>query len=129
MAYRAAADDQSARCRRVMGGCSGGDIVLAQTAQRLLHLVRSHDTAARLAGDEFVLLLRHIPPDWHGQQFLDRARRELSHPVSVDEKALPISASLGLIVANPRGGPDRDRDVAAVLAAADHAMYLAKAAR
>jgi len=56
-------------------------------------------------------------------------RRELSHPVWVDEKALPISASLGLIVANPRGGPDRDRDVAAVLAAADHAMYLGKAAR
>jgi GGDEF domain-containing protein len=41
---------------------------------------------------------------------------------------LTPSASLGIVLADPRHGPDADRDPDALLAAADQAMYSAKVA-
>jgi diguanylate cyclase (GGDEF)-like protein/PAS domain S-box-containing protein len=109
-------------------GHAGGDAVLKAVAQRLQRLLRRHDTAARLAGDEFVLLLRHLPAGWTTDEFVARTTRRLEEPIWIEGALLTPSASLGIVLADPRHGPDTDRDADALLACADRAMYVAKAA-
>ncbi len=104
-------------------GHAVGDTVLQATARRLSGSIRPHDTAARLAGDEFVLLLRHLPATWDAEGFLARTGAALNQPIWVDEKALSTSTSLGLAIT----GSDTDAD--SLLARADQAMYQAKADR
>jgi diguanylate cyclase (GGDEF)-like protein/PAS domain S-box-containing protein len=113
-------------------GHAAGDTVLRTVGQRLSALVRSHDTAARLSGDEFVLVMTHIPPNWQSGPFFDRARTVLSDPVPVLDAAavdggpglvtVRSGASFGLVLADPHGpaGPLRAEDL---LAQADARMY------
>jgi diguanylate cyclase (GGDEF)-like protein/PAS domain S-box-containing protein len=108
-------------------GHAGGDAVLKAVAQRLQRILRRHDTAARLAGDEFVLLLRHLPAGWTTQEFVTRTTRRLQEPIWIEGALLTPSASIGIVLADPRNGDDTDRDPDALLAAADQAMYLTKA--
>ena len=113
-------------------GHAAGDTVLQTAAQRLSGLVRSHDTAARLAGDEFVLVMRHIPRDWNSVPFFERARTVLADPVPVLAAStdgggpglvtVRPGASFGLVLADPHdpaGSPRADE----LLALADARMY------
>ena len=101
-------------------GHQGGDAALQRVARVLREGKRQIDSAARVGGEEFALIL----PDTEatGAMLLaERLRRNLQaefvdHPVAV-------SISLG-IASYPTHGITRD----AVLAAADQAMYQAKAA-
>jgi diguanylate cyclase (GGDEF)-like protein len=113
-------------------GHAAGDTVLQVAAQRLSALVRSHDTAARLSGDEFVLVMRHIPRDWNSGPFFERASTVLADPVPVlsagtggDGPGLVTvrpGASFGLVLADPHdpAGPLRADEL---LALADARMY------
>jgi diguanylate cyclase (GGDEF)-like protein/PAS domain S-box-containing protein len=109
-------------------GHAVGDAVLKATAQRLRRVLRSHDTAARLAGDEFVLVLRYLPHGWDAAEFRARTAERLTQPVGVEGLRLECSASLGIVLADPNDGPPGERDVDALLAAADGAMYRSKTA-
>jgi diguanylate cyclase (GGDEF)-like protein/PAS domain S-box-containing protein len=109
-------------------GHATGDDMLKAIAQRLQRLLRRHDVAARLAGDEFVMLLRHLPAGWTTDEFMIRTTNRLQKPIWVEGALLTPSASLGIVLADPRQGPDSDRDPDALLAAADRAMYATKAA-
>ena len=113
-------------------GHAAGDTVLQTAAQRLSGLVRSHDTAARLSGDEFVLVMRHIPCDWDSVPFFERAGTLLADPVPVLTASTPAGgpglvtvrpgASFGLVLADPHdpaGSPCSDE----LLALADARMY------
>jgi diguanylate cyclase (GGDEF)-like protein len=107
-------------------GHAAGDAVLQATADRLGRLVRHGDLAARLAGDEFVLVLTRLAPDWTCDQFFAaRAAVVLSEPVWADGVQLRPSASLGAVLADPRTGP---ASVDQLIKEADAAMYQAKAA-
>ena len=113
-------------------GHAAGDTVLQTAAQRLSGLVRSHDTAARLSGDEFVLVMRHIPRDWNSGPFFERASTVLADPVPVLAATTVArgpglvtvrpGASFGLVLADPHdpaGSPRADE----LLALADARMY------
>jgi diguanylate cyclase (GGDEF)-like protein len=119
-------------------GHAAGDTVLRAAASRLSGLVRAHDTAARLSGDEFVLVMRHIPREWQSGPFFDRARTVLADPVQVlvatafdGEPGLVTvrpAASFGLVLADPHdpaGSPRADE----LLAMADARMYEQKRLR
>lgn len=103
-------------------GHAVGDAVLVTVAERLTAAVRASDTVARVAGDEFVVLLRDLaePEDVHrsATAIVDG----LTVPVEVDGiGTVVIGASLGLAVA-----PEHGTDPEGLLQAADRAMYAVK---
>ena len=107
-------------------GHLAGDLVLSAVAQRLHLLTRHGETASRLSGDEFVLLLRDLPPGWHPAEFMRRADRAVRRPVDVGRALVTPSASLGVVLVDPRVD---ERSPKALLEEADRAMYEVKRRR
>ncbi len=111
-----------------------GDELLQQVAARVTEVLRDSDTVARLAGDEFAVLL----PDGDAEVARDVAERILrrlhrSFPLhgassaddSVDSGVtVDVEASIGIAV-SPRHGAS----VEALMRCADVAMYTAKDAK
>lgn len=101
-----------------------GDQVLARAAERLLGEARGTDHVARYGGEEFILLL--VESDGlEGLEIAERIRAAISRrPFVVDaETRLEVTISLGLAIF-----PDDAASVDEVIAAADQALYQAKAA-
>lgn len=103
-------------------GHHAGNQVLIDVALRLLGLTGPAIVAARLSGDEFVLLV-HGTPDAVAEAA--RAAWEVigGEPVTVGDEARRLSASVGYACARPGMTP------ATLLNLADAAMYHAKARR
>ncbi|MGC4080191.1 MAG: EAL domain-containing protein [Rubrivivax sp.] len=107
-------------------GHAAGDRLLVELASRLRTALRRRerwaDVAARLHGDEFVLLLRAGSID-EARRAIVRVLRVLSQPYLVDPAAEPvaITTSLGATL-YPLDRQDPDT----LLRHADHAMYEAK---
>ena len=99
-----------------------GDALLRELAQRLQALVRQGDVAARVGGDEFVLLLDGVETMRSADQVAERALACLTEPVLIGPHTLTVGASIGIA-----GGPDAPADAATLLKHADTAMYRAKA--
>ncbi|WP_020652744.1 PAS domain S-box protein [Massilia niastensis] len=102
-------------------GHEAGDAVLIEFGQRLGHSVRRTDLVARLAGDEFVVMLDHvsnarIDADQVAQKILSAA----AQPYAVVAGRTEVGASIG--VAFHAEGDSAD----ALLSRADIAMYMAK---
>lgn len=104
-------------------GHATGDAVLIETAARLGRVLRDGDALGRMGGDEFAVALVGLDRD-SAAPIVARLRRALEPLHDVHAATLPIEASLGLASA-----PEDGRDVHALMAAADEAMYRAKARR
>ena len=77
-------------------GHQTGDQLLISVARRLETCVRPGDTVARLAGDEFTLLLENIVDIEDAFVVADRVLESLRSPVTIDQHELlvaPASAS------------------------------------
>ena len=103
-------------------GHAFGDQVLRGVAARLTAALRPHDVVARLGGDEFAVLLTGDADPVDAIGLARRVCRALDEPIVLSRASVAVSASVG--VAPLSSGQDAD----AVLAAADLAMYAAKAA-
>ncbi len=103
-------------------GHAAGDAVLVATAHRLRGMVRSDDLVARLAGDEFCIVL-HPTDEPATRRIAERSAATLREPVHVPGATLRVGASVGLALAGPA---ERASDL---LARADAAMYAAKGRR
>ena len=104
-------------------GHDAGDLVLCETTRRLLTVVRGADTVARIGGDEFVIV--YEPNDANSQNLTVRIDRALSEPINITPTiAIRCPASIGIADTRTVGYHS-----AALLAAADEAMYEAKRAR
>ena len=104
-------------------GHDAGDIVLCETARRLLAVVRDAEVIARLGGDEFVIV--YEPGDASSDNLLGRIDRVLSSPIAISASVVVrCPASIGHADTRMVG-----RDAAALLAAADADMYEMKRAR
>ena len=104
-------------------GHDAGDVVLCETARRLLSILRVTDVVARLGGDEFVIV--YEPSDRNPEALIARIDHTLCEPIAIsDSVAVCCPASVGQADTRTVG-----RDPAALLTAADAAMYDVKRAR
>lgn len=95
-----------------------GDALLQAVAQRLRAVVRDADVVSRLGGDEFAVALPTLAAaETMGARLVD----VLSRPYLIEGHVAIIGASVG-VAAGPRDGAD----TAALVRAADLALYQAK---
>jgi diguanylate cyclase (GGDEF)-like protein/PAS domain S-box-containing protein len=102
-----------------------GDGVLEQVSTRLRQSVRASDTAARFGGDEFVVLCEDTDAA-AAVSVAERIRSEIRRPLAGAAADFPLTASVGVVVYHPSGGPAPAPNV--ILGHADAAMYRSKAA-
>jgi len=102
-------------------GHSIGDILLQETAKRILECVRTVDTVARLGGDEFTIILGGLDSNTHAEWVATAILQELAKPYCLDEELVYISASIG-ITFYPQDAVDAEQ----LIKNADQAMYTAK---
>jgi diguanylate cyclase (GGDEF)-like protein/PAS domain S-box-containing protein len=100
-----------------------GDEVLKELARRLRHAVRLTDTPARLAGDEFIVLVEDLASPAEAALVARKVVDAMLVPMSTSAGALHVSCSVGVACADGKG-PDLTPDQ--LLATADHALYEAK---
>ncbi|MEO8556518.1 MAG: EAL domain-containing protein [Actinomycetota bacterium] len=98
-----------------------GDEVLTQVGPRLAGVVRDVDTVARLAGDEFVILLPDVGCAADATAVADSLRAAMETPFQVEGIDLDVEVSVGVVLSGDHG-----EDAAALLQRADVAMYVAK---
>lgn len=100
-----------------------GDRLLIETSRRIRTCVRESDTVARLAGDEFVVIL----PETVGAELLARIAQclvsRMAEAFHFDDRIIYVSASIGIAVFPSDAG-----QAEALIACADRAMYAAKEA-
>jgi diguanylate cyclase (GGDEF)-like protein/PAS domain S-box-containing protein len=102
-------------------GVAVGDSILLTLARRLGRLLKPQDTLARLAGDQYGLLLLSEREPERITAFADTIRRTLRAPIAFNDREILLTASIGLVLAD---GEQRARDE--VLKDAELAMYHAK---
>ena len=102
-------------------GHAAGDEMLREVSRRLAFCVREPDTVARLAGDEFVLLLEHVTQPEAACKVAQRVLEALEAPMQVAGRELRVSASIGIALATA-SCESADR----ILHDADSALYRAK---
>lgn len=98
-----------------------GDQLLQSVAERLSGCIRQGDTLARLAGDEFTVILEDLNDFADAASVAHKILRQCNQPFSLDGHDIAVSASIGVAL-YPRDGTDLDT----LLRRADQAMYSAK---
>ena len=105
-------------------GHETGDALLIAVAARLSGAFREQDTAARFAGDEFVLLFEGLRADGELDPLLRRLEALFEEPFTPEGRSIPMEASFGVALF-----PEDGEDVRSLLDIADRKMYAEKAAR
>jgi diguanylate cyclase (GGDEF)-like protein/PAS domain S-box-containing protein len=77
-------------------GMTAGDSILLTCARRLGRLLKPHDSLARIASDQFGIILRSETNTDAIIQLADTIRRTLSNPVSFSEHEITLTVSLGI---------------------------------
>ena len=104
-----------------------GDALLQAVSKRLAGLLDEHDTLARLASDEFAILIPEAgqparQPDSRAMAMAEQVLEILRQPIAVDNEEISITVSLGITLF-----PEHAGDTAiAVLRRADTALHRAK---
>lgn len=104
-------------------GHAVGDAVLRAVAARLQGVVRGSDTVARLAGDEFVVVLERIDEGEGVPRVAEALLAAFEAPLEAEGHALRVRPSIGMAT-----WPQDGADAEALMRRADAAMYAAKRA-
>jgi diguanylate cyclase (GGDEF)-like protein len=99
-----------------------GDLLLKETATRIQNCLRESDTAARIGGDEFVVLLPVITEKQDAMLIAEKICSTLNQPFELSGNHVHISSSIGIAVY-----PENGTDEKMLLKNSDTAMYFAKA--
>ena len=100
-----------------------GDAVLMSIADRIHNVVRDTDTAARIGGDEFAVLVEGVGDLDVLRDVATRLIAAIGEPFEVEGVTVTLGVSIGVVVAN-----EACHEADALVALADSAMYQAKAA-
>jgi diguanylate cyclase (GGDEF)-like protein len=102
-------------------GHAAGDAALRTLASRLTACLRPSDTAARIGGDEFVLLCDDLSEAEDALVIVDRALAAAAAPLAVGDGTVEVRASVGVAFG------EHGDTFASLLGRADRAMFEAKA--
>jgi diguanylate cyclase (GGDEF)-like protein/PAS domain S-box-containing protein len=102
-------------------GHPAGDELLKETARRLMASIRTGDTVARIAGDEFAIILADLARADDAALVAQKVIERIAAPVEVRGQEVFVTASVG-VATFPADGDDAE----SLLGAADAAMYRAK---
>jgi EAL domain-containing protein (putative c-di-GMP-specific phosphodiesterase class I) len=95
--------------------------LLQQISKLFAESVRARDTLARLAGDEFAIILEHCPAEQAQRVAQDICESMANFRFTHDDRSFRVGASIGLVPVDSRWTTP-----AAILQAADAACYAAK---
>jgi diguanylate cyclase (GGDEF)-like protein/PAS domain S-box-containing protein len=108
-------------------GHGAGDVVLCEFAKRIRAGIRITDTAARLAGDEFVVILDDVKTLPEAEAVANKLIEAVRLPMQAEGSKILITTSIGIAFFQPEGPADA-LGAGELLARADRALYRAKAA-
>lgn len=103
-------------------GHAAGDRVLAHVAHVLKAIIRDYDVAARVGGDEFVLIFHDLTDEIKIGDLTARLIEALEKPVDFKGQECRISGSIGVTLSTFYKTLDADR----MLCDADDALYASK---
>jgi diguanylate cyclase (GGDEF)-like protein len=103
-------------------GHEAGDELLRQFASRIGNCVRKTDMVARLAGDEFVVILERLITESDASEVAHKILLGMSTAFDLGKASFTLSSSVGIALFTPTDTQTPD----ALLHAADQAMYAAK---
>ena len=104
-------------------GHDAGDLLLRVVAQRLLQTIRSVDLAARMGGDEFVVVACGLSKADEVRLIAQKLHDAVSQKVPYKDQFLQVDASIGTAIY-----PDDAQNLEELISLADQAMYAAKRA-
>jgi diguanylate cyclase (GGDEF)-like protein len=102
-------------------GIAAGDNMLIALTRRLRRLLKPQDTLARLAGDQFGLILVSERDPAKIADFADAISKAIMVPINFANREIVLTASIGLA-----SWVDQQESAAGLLADAELAMYRAK---
>jgi diguanylate cyclase (GGDEF)-like protein/PAS domain S-box-containing protein len=105
-------------------GHASGDKVLQEIGRRLDECVRGTDTAARIGGDEFGVMIQGPESGMRSIEIAERVTSALTFALTLDGKQVSIATSMGIAFSGTEGSGALNADE--LLRDADAAMYMAK---
>ena len=98
-----------------------GDVLLKDVAKRLQQCMRQYDTVARFGGDEFVIVVNHMPDIPDIVRFAEKVLELFQRPFYILDQPTYVTTSIGVSIY-----PLQSTTVDELLKTADIAMYQAK---
>lgn len=98
-----------------------GDHLLVSVADRIQHVLRASDTAARFGGDEFTVLLEDIEGEQDACAVAARILAQFRRPITLATREVFVNASVGIALSSAS-----NVDPVELMRNADAAMYAAK---
>ena len=105
-------------------GHAAGDMVLRDVALRIQSCIRTSDTAARIGGDEFVVILQDVAGREDARRVSQKIVDAIHQPFMVSDKECRVGVSIGISLF-----PDDGNDPKILMKIADQAMYTVKKRR
>jgi diguanylate cyclase (GGDEF)-like protein len=98
-----------------------GDQVLKSVADILNQTVRDSDTVARLAGDEFTIILDNVQEVSNVEVIAKKTIKAIAQPIEIPPESVIMTVSIGISLF-----PEHGEDAESLLRKADTAMYRVK---
>jgi diguanylate cyclase (GGDEF)-like protein/PAS domain S-box-containing protein len=86
-------------------GLAAGDSVLLTSARRLGRMLNSQDTLARIASDQFAIIVLSETGGPALASLADRVRKTVAMPVTFNDREIVLSVSAGLATPEPQQNP------------------------
>ena len=83
-------------------GIAVGDSILLTLARRLARILKPQDTLARIAGDQFALILLSEQDPPRITAFAETIRKTIRAPVAFNDREIFLTASIGIALSDPQ---------------------------